>query len=341
MKNLLFITVACLCLLAVSAEPVQQRISLDQMLRSPMGQHMMQSEVKEEILYFWEQGVGDIAFVLLHKAEIRTAWGVSDERMQQINSSYETELKVIEEHPEMQKLMKELETLQDGVELFSPDVEEMILKDLANIMEKLNSLGADLSRKAMDNALPPELKQKTLAILLAIMPEMPIISPQMFEALDLTDTQKQRMAEIKKEFAPEFENTLEKYGQAYVTLTNKFFAETDKQSATSEIIDIEGTVAKLKAENPEYKKVMDDTIAGSQAFTERFKTKIFDVLTDEQWTRFQELLNNPSEHAKKFREQLREQRIDRKRSAPWLPNVDLWKIGDVIPETYRLERNKR
>jgi len=100
-------------------------------------------------------------------------------------------------------------------------------------------------------------------------------------------------------------------------------------------------VAKLATENPEYKKVIDETIAGSQAFTERFKTKMFDVLTDEQWTRFQELLDNPSEHAKNFREQLQKQRIDRKRSAPWLPNVDLWKIGEAIPETYRLERNTR
>ena len=342
MKNLLFITVACLCLLAVNAKAEPRGCSLDQMLRSPVGQQMMKDELKREILYFWNNHIADdMGLVFLDDSETRVAWGVSDELWQQIRSSFETSMKAIDEHPEIEKLIKELETLQDGFEPFTPDVEEKGLKDFARVMEKLNSLAENLNKKALDNVLPPELRQKTLAILLVSVSEMPIISPQMFEALDLTDAQKQRMAEIKKEFTPEFEDTLEKYGQTYVTLTNKFFAEIDKQIATSDIIDIEGTVAKLTAENPEYKKVINETIAGSQAFTERFKTKIFDVLTDEQWTRFQELLDNPSEQAKKFREQLRKQRNDRKQAAPWLPNADLWKIGEAIPEAYRLERNTR
>ena len=233
-----------------------------------------------------------------------------------------------------------METLQGNIELFALNVEEKVLKDFEGINEKLSSLSAKIVREEMDKALPPELKQKVQETLLASMPEMPIISINAFEALNLTDAQKQRMEGIEKEFTPEFEKTLEQYGQAYVILTNKFLAACDKQSSNTSNT-LESIKAKLAAEDPEYKKIQDETIAKTQAFTLQFKTKVFDVLTDEQWKQLQELIDNPSEPAKFFREQLKEYRDENKQSAPWLPDADLWKSGEGIPGEYRKERNSR
>jgi len=341
MKSNLFITVLCLLLFAALGQAQQEAaiISLDQMLRSPMGQQMAKDELKQEIRLYWG-GASEFSLTLLHDPKIRTAWGVSDELHQRIHGAVITSLNEIENHPEMQRLIKEMETLQDGNNLFSLNVDEKIQKKLAGVIEQMNTLATDLSNDTIRATLPPELKQKVQETLLASMPEMPIISLYAFEALNLTDTQKQRMKEIKKEFTPEFEKILEQYGQAHITLTNKFLAACDKQSGDASNT-LEGIKAKLVAEDPEYKKIQDATIAKTQAFMIQFKTKVFDVLTDEQWKQLQELIDNPSEPAKIFREQWRKERSERKQAAPWLSDVDLWQPGGAIPEGYRQERNTK
>jgi len=342
----LFITVSCLLLFAAVgyAQQIEPRCGLDQMLRSPMGQQLMKDEWKQEIRVFWDcRNASLIILIMLGvlSPESRTALGVSDECKQQIVSAYENAMKAVNDNPNVQKLIEEMETMQDGIELLASEDQIEVLNKVMEIGDKLTSLAMDLTSEAMDSVLPPELKQKIQESLLASMVEMPIISLYAFEALNLTDAQKQRMAEIKQEVTPEFESTLEKHVQAHVTLTNKFLAAIDKQIDTTNIIDIEGAREKLATENPEYKRIQDEAITGSRAFTTQFKTKVFDVLTDEQWVRLQDLIDHPSEHAKIFREQLREHRNERRQFALWLPSADLWKPSGAIFEMYRSERNTR
>jgi hypothetical protein len=67
--------------------------------------------------------------------------------------------------------------------------------------------------------------------------------------------------------------------------------------------------------------------------------KLFDVLTDEQWVRLQDLIDNPPEHAKALRERLRD--YNEQAAQTWQPSATPWMTGEAIPESYRQERNAR
>jgi Ni/Co efflux regulator RcnB len=71
-------------------------------------------------------------------------------------------------------------------------------------------------------------------------------------------------------------------------------------------------------------------------------TKMFDVLTDEQWARLQKLIDNPPEHAKAYAKKLKEQMGEsEKTGGAWQPGPNSWRPGDPIPEQYRQQREEQ
>ena len=70
---------------------------------------------------------------------------------------------------------------------------------------------------------------------------------------------------------------------------------------------------------------------------------MFDVLTDEQWRRLQDLIDNPPAHARVLVQKLREQRgeTEENKNNIWVPGPGSWRPGDPIPEVYRIQRNTR
>ena len=188
---------------------------------------------------------------------------------------------------------------------------------------------------------------------LVAMGEMPIISPYIFEVLGLTDTQRQQMEEIKRELEPEFERHIEEFARGQMIVLNKLFDEFEKQGSFNntgnlgqEIIRTmqENTVAatrKLMAEDPEFRRITEELQSKGTAFSTQFQVKMFDVLTDEQWRRLQELIDNPPPHAQIFMERLRQQRGEAAESEGdvWQPGPGSWRPGMPIPEEYRERRN--
>jgi hypothetical protein len=87
--------------------------------------------------------------------------------------------------------------------------------------------------------------------------------------------------------------------------------------------------------------------ANGRAFAAQFKIQMFDVLTDEQWFRLQELIDNPPEHALLFRRHLRGQSDESEEpeeatvADEWVPGPNSWRPGDALFEEYRIERNTR
>ena len=201
-----------------------------------------------------------------------------------------------------------------------------------------------LVHHAVNEVLPPEIRQKIKESLLANMSELPIVSPSMFEALGLTDAQKEQMEAIRKELEPEFQKNFENLVSGQMTLFNKALDELAKQE--DEIIEDWESIAErmatvrkeLLAENAEYKRIDEELRSQGQSFVAQYKVKLFDVLTDEQWTRLQGLIDNPPEHAKVLRERLRE---FNEQFAHWQPSAEPWIIGEAIPEAYRQGRNGR
>ena len=95
--------------------------------------------------------------------------------------------------------------------------------------------------------------------------------------------------------------------------------------------------------------VLTAMMKSGKEVTDKLKIKMFDVLTDEQWKRLQELVDHPPDYMKRRITQDR-QDMERIRKAGesaassaggWQPGPGSWKPGDGIPETYRIERNQR
>ena len=124
---------------------------------------------------------------------------------------------------------------------------------------------------------------------------------------------------------------------------------------TSQAICHDDIRKRLLAEDQMFRQIYDEMQSKSKEFAERFKNEMFDVLTDEQWTRLQELIAHPPEHALAFRKALREMlnlgeseeiagaasgKIDTE-SGVWVPGPGSWRPGDAMPVRIQEQRRSR
>jgi len=152
------------------------------------------------------------------------------------------------------------------------------------------------------------------------------------------------MEGIKKELEPEFEKSLENYANVEFALWNKVVDKAAKEGIPDIALgEDEPLRKKLMAEDREYKKIQEEIQSQSQAFSEKFKIKMFDVLTDEQWKRLLALIDNPPAHAQVFGKRLRERQGENTQTGGgYVPGPGAWQPGSsAIPEQYRQERNSR
>ena len=184
----------------------------------------------------------------------------------------------------------------------------------------------------------PEQMQQIQETHLANMEDFPIVSPILFEALSLTEAQKLEMLENQKELEPEFEKTLEDFVNGQLFLVSGMYGEFEKL----EVKDVDGmmkgmsAVEQILADDPEYQKVLAEVQSKGKQFATRFKTRMFDVLTDEQWTRLQKLIDDPPEHVKTVRKKFnKEIKSENDGDKEWTPDPDPWKPGDGVPKQYR------
>jgi Spy/CpxP family protein refolding chaperone len=331
----LFIAVSCLCLFAVIGLAQQT----DSPESDPSSEVRFEKAIMEELVRrYWEgRSVSPLILDIMHDSSVRAAWDISEEQYDQFNDRVEnlvSELGIAkEEEIALSKVVdgEIIETVEKvTVIAFAEDVDEETMQDLAR---KTMSAVDD----AFNEMLAPEQWQKINESQLANMSEMPFPSPGMFEALNLTDDQRQQMAEIKKELEPEFESVLKDYVVGLFGLHD--YESLEDWEKDKEI----------------RKQKQSEVLSQAQAFSTKFKIKMFDVLTDEQWTRLQKLIDNPPEHAKIFRKKLKElsgedenitkkdseKKDEGKKPEMYIPGPNSWKPGDAIPEQYRQERNER
>ena len=334
--KLLIVTTLCLWFFATTGQTqlfdLQYKIdsvSIGHFSLTDSDRVWMPAMLKDRMRLFWS-GEGETLLTgsLLEDPDIRSVWGISDEQLQQMK---DMGMEYIQKNIELQMVIGKIEnddgTYEVVVERGGMDEEQ----------------SAEVLTYIFDNALTPEQKQKKSEMLTAFMPETPIISLSIFEALDLTEDQKQQMEEIKKELDSEFESVLDEFAGNHMFLLEKVFGELEKQGEGRAMTERrqQSFVEKLLAEDPEYKAVHDENQFKTKAFSMRYKTRVFDVLTDEQWTRLQELIGNPPELTRVLLKKLKEQRGESETTKPWQPGPGSWQPGDPIPEQYRQERMEK
>ncbi|MDR2756606.1 MAG: hypothetical protein LBC20_12950, partial [Planctomycetaceae bacterium] len=89
----------------------------------------------------------------------------------------------------------------------------------------------------------------------------------------------------------------------------------------------------------EIQKMLRDVTQKGQHFITRAKFKIFDVLTDEQMEKLQNLIDNPPDYVKTIIAEIKKLRGENTDSMPVY--LKSWKPGEPIPEEYKKHRASR
>ena len=272
--------------------------------------------------------------------EIRAAWNVSDEQHQEImeisGSRFWHEFM---QSPEAHAIMEEERLYFRSPHMQDAD-EKTIAVKAAEFHSRRHAAVLKLQAEAMENLLTAEQKRMIQEFQLATMEMMPVISPRMFDALDLTDAQRLEMERIQEELEPEFERILENLVTSNRIISDKIREEFIRQGDGDLNLFDERRDAihgRLLAEDPEYKQIHDDIRSNGKDFSTQFRIKMFDVLTDEQWFRLQELIDNPAEYIRAFLQRRRAQ--EAAQEGRWQPSPGSWQPGMPIPEEYRERRN--
>jgi Ni/Co efflux regulator RcnB len=88
-------------------------------------------------------------------------------------------------------------------------------------------------------------------------------------------------------------------------------------------------------------KIGNETEVIVKRFAVQFKTQMFDTLTDAQWLRLQNMVDNPTRPVKMMLDKMKAGRENKEKKDEWMPGPNSWRPGDPIPEQYRQERNER
>jgi Ni/Co efflux regulator RcnB len=259
--------------------------------------------------------------------------------------------------PELKQHRDEMEKLMaDGGpfgENATQEKQDRFLELQSQMQEKMMGKMQETMQNAIKENLTPEQMKKIKEAQISMMSTIPIVSPSMFEALDLSDAQKKQLDGIKKEMEPEFEKHVDKLVDLQMKMMEKMqdaLADLDGKMGNMTPEErreyMQNIQENIRKSNPDLQRAMDEMMKSGQAFSDKLKFKMFDVLTDAQWKRMTDLIDNPPEYMKKVMAEMRKQmgtddsRTNRSPST-WAPGPNSWKPGDAIPEQYRQQRIER
>ncbi len=341
MKRLLL----SICMLALFVPQLSAQPNMSKMLRSKAFREVQKEQQKKLWQSHWDGTGTDVMLMgLTQHPDTRAVWGVTDEQHGQIMSSMMSAF--TDPNSEYMADAKEMgEMLQSG-KVFGDNSDPESEQRYMELQTKMQEVAVEKMSAATLEVLTDEQKQMARELQLSTMSKSPFVSPEAFEVLGLSEEQKDKMNAIRKEMTPQFNEYLDKFSDGQAKISDKIFAALDKEGdETKTPADfakkMQDIAKRLADEDPEFKKIAEEMETGGKAFAAQFKTKMFDVLTDEQWEKLQNLVDNPPEHVKKMQAAMKKfSGQDGETEAVRNP-MDAWKPGDAIPEEYRQKRARK
>ena len=358
-----------LTLLAVSLSPIFAAAQEYDFMRAMRSDINRRYHISENRLQYWAMWDGNGASTSMQpfvfNDELRQELGLTDEQHEQLNFMYSKNgtmghwyrSKALT-NPELAALNEESDRLNASLRGDDPYGDKLTEEDKQAIIantEKSRAIYCAETQKDVENLLTPEQMQTVKEYELAMMSEMPILNPSMFECLDLADEQKEQMEAIKKELEPMFGQIVEELVEAedamqqwkydiYEEVGFKF--DENGKPLNNDLITrmkIMSLMEKKFSENTEMRARMERLSERASGFMQGFKIKMLDVLTDEQLAKMQRIIDNPPPYLKKIRDKKQKERAAREKqeNTKWQPGPDSWKPGDPIPEEYLKEREER
>ena len=292
-----------------------------------------------------DKGIYIFLVPILSAPEARPAMGFTEEQYQNL---LDVRTNIYSNHPDVVAVREELELLQkpDDPYLINASAQEQ--QRYHELMERFSYVGRNEVPKALEQIITPEQKRHLQEYMIAGMSEFPILSPEMFEALDLTDAQREQLQAIKQELEPELDAFALEMAEDHMYGEEMLYRAGEILENGGVLQDSEGFQEKrsqlmktLEEADPEYRKREKATNDRGMDFSRRLKFRMFDVLTDEQMERMQRIVANPPEFLRKILEEARKEREESEKKDQWKPGPNSWKPGDPIPAEYLQQRQER
>ncbi len=338
----------CACILALSTltAPLLAQEggppNFVKMFRSETFREGQKKAGKTVMRSFWNgKGSNLMTMQLLSEREVREAWNVTDEQHGKIQGA----MMGMFTNPELAAEMKEMGELQSSGKVFGDNADPASEKRFVELQSKMVETMMEKLPAEMDKVLTDEQKRKSQEFQLAAMSDIPLVTPDMFKALDLSEDQTKKMEDIRKELEPQFDKLGEELIDAQMKIQDKLFETMEKEGAFAEgpamFEKMQEIRKRLQAEDPEIKKLNEDIKNRGQHFVAQLKIKMFDVLTDEQWDRLQKIVDNPPDYVKNMIKKMKAQMGGGDGTDVSKNVMEAWKPGEPIPDEYRQQRQKK
>ena len=357
--KLLLIAIACL-LLGLTTPAFAQIDTL----HTPAMRQAFKNAANQEMISFWNGNVSIIRSLnLLQNDHFREGLGITEKQVQTIQEatwlmatvsivSVDGESHIVANDPDIQLIQDEISKLQSTY-AENVSISEETGEKIFDLHWTLGELVHQKASDIINENLTPDQLRKTKEFHLSVMSEIPFVTPSMFEVLDLSDEQKEQLASIKEEMEAEFLELIDKMGEMQLKMSEKFQEELAKLEVPPvegvpdivermRLADEIGLGKKVSDANPDLWREWGKISGTGSGLADKLKVKMFDVLTDEQWARMIDLIDNPPDYAKRWIVQNRGYMEGANSEASgWVPGPGSWQPGDPIPIQYRQERETR
>ena len=334
----------------VSAQTPEEIARHEAVMNSPAGQQMQLNVMKQTMGTLWNgNGLNPMTMELLQQDGIREGVGVSQEQVQRIQLTMQGIGNNMPNDPAVRPIREELERFMHETQggPFAPNATEETQQRFFELQTNLQATVHETAFGKLQNVihdhLTPDQLKKVREAQVFVMAENPVIAPGLFEALDLTDTQRNQLAGFKKELEPEFNRNIDKMAETQRKLQERVRSEIGQRLETVTNPEerrrmVEETIRKIQESDPELQRAMREVAESGKAITDKLKSRMSEVLTDEQKERMTRLMNNPPDFVKRMTERMRNQAQS---TGEWRPGPDSWKPGDPIPAESIQEQRAR
>jgi len=355
--KLVLIAVACLLLSLTTSVSAQNNIVTaeqaniiramnQQMARDSMKQRMASSLLDGNDLLYRATG-------WLMRDDFREGVGVSPEQNQKIQEGLRNIQADRENDPNYQSLLNGQDELRGAlreavIANAPPIVLEEMQKQYLDLRAKMLEMQNEKRTNLVSEILTPDQIKRIYEFHISTMSVTGFVSSRVFEFLDISEEQKKQLDEIRKEMELEIDEHLDKiveYNERFDEkfndgLTEKMRAIPDQEGRQRLLDDIQRRLV------AEFLPVRNELAESGERLSNSLKIRMFDVLTDEQWARVVDLIDNPPDYVKSIIAEMRERnRIANANagssSGGWVPGPGSWRPGDAIPIQYRQERETR
>ncbi len=307
---------------------------------------VMEKDVQKTVLRMEWRGVGTNLrfpdFLQAGGEEMKREFGMTDEQIEMLdNIGADMDP---DAYPGIENDFARMQELHD-VNRDLTVIPDDLRKELATLHETVSTRVMMKFDSETGDLLTPEQKHKFGELQIALMSVTPFPNPGMFEVLDLSEEQRQQLDAIKKELDPEFERVLDQVVERMFELSDEIEAaigdSLENLSPEEAQKKREEIQRKFLAEHPGHKKSLDEMFKTCQAFTDKLKFRMYDILTDAQMGRLRDLIEHPPAYAKTILEKIRKELGESDDGPEKSINLNVWKPGDPIPEEYVQQRKVR